>query len=198
MRRQPSLYLILALALAVPTLWLSPSQGYTIGQPAPEITNDTWVNSDPLRIAGLKGKVVLVECWTFGCYNCQNVEPYVKSWDNKFKDRGLVVIGVHSPEFGHERVVKNGGAYVREHNIRYAVAIDNDYKTWTAYSNEYWPAEYLIDKTGRVRHIHFGEGEYGVTEKAIRWLLAEAGASVPRRPGAAAAEAQKPARHPGR
>ena len=173
MRRQSSLYLILALALAIPTLWLRPSQGDTTGQAAPEITNDTWVNSEPLRIADLKGKVVLVEFWTFGCYNCQNVEPYVKSWHDKFKDRGLIVIGVHSPEFGHERVVKNVRNYVREHNIRYAVAIDNDYKTWNSYQNHYWPALYLIDKKGVVRYRRIGEGGYDQTEKQIRELLAE-------------------------
>jgi thiol-disulfide isomerase/thioredoxin len=93
MRRQPIFYLILALALAIPVLWLGQSQGYAPGQPAPEFTNETWINSEPLRLTELKGKVVLVEFWTFGCYNCQNVEPYVKNWHDKFRDHGLVVIG---------------------------------------------------------------------------------------------------------
>src|SRR5262245_52291612 len=131
MKRQLTLILVLAVAISV--LWLSKSQGGIVGQHAPAITNDTWINSEPLRLAELKGKVVLVEFWTFGCYNCQNVEPYVKSWYDKFKDRGLVVIGIHSPEFGHERVVKNVRNYVREHKIQYAVAVDNDYKTWNSY-----------------------------------------------------------------
>ena len=114
MKREPTLYLMLALAFAISALWINQSQGSATGQPAPEFTNDTWVNSGPLRLTELKGKVVLIEFWTFGCYNCQNVEPYVKSWHDKFKDRGLIVIGVHSPEFGHERVLKNVRNYVRE------------------------------------------------------------------------------------
>jgi len=173
MKRHPTLYLVLALVLAISALWLSQSQGYTTGQPAPEFTNDTWVNSEPLRLTELKGKVLLVEFWTFGCYNCQNVEPYVKRWHDKFKDRGLVVIGVHSPEFGHERVLKNVRNYVREHSIQYAVAIDNDYTTWNSYRNHYWPAIYLIDKKGVIRYMRIGEGDYDQTEKQIRDLLAE-------------------------
>ena len=173
MKRHPNLHIVLALVLAISALWLSQSQGYTTGQPAPEFTNDTWVNSEPLRLTELKGKVLLVEFWTFGCYNCQNVEPYVKSWHDKFKDRGLVVIGVHSPEFGHERVLKNVRNYVREHSIQYAVAIDNDYKTWNSYRNHYWPAIYLIDKKGVIRYMRIGEGDYDQTEKQIRDLLAE-------------------------
>jgi thiol-disulfide isomerase/thioredoxin len=173
MRRQPTIYLVLALALAIPALWLGRSQGYTPGQPAPEIINDTWINSEPLRLTGLRGKVVLVQFWTFGCYNCQNVEPYIKSWHEKFKDHGLVVIGVHSPEFGHERVLKNVRSYVREHNIQYAVAIDNNYQTWNSYQNHYWPAMYLIDKKGAIRYRRIGEGGYDQTEKQIRDLLAE-------------------------
>ena len=173
MKRQPTFYLMFALALAISALWISQSQGSTTGQRAPEITNDTWVNSQPVRLTELKGKVVLVEFWTFGCYNCQNVEPYIKSWHAKFKDQGLVVIGVHSPEFSRERVLKNVQNYVREHNIQYAVAIDNDYKTWNSYQNHYWPARYLIDKKGIIRQVRFGEGGYDQTEKEIRELLAE-------------------------
>jgi len=173
MRHQPIFYLTLALALPISAVWLSQSQGYTRGQPAPEITNETWINSEPLRVTDLKGKVVLVEFWTFGCYNCQNVEPYVKNWYDKFKDHGLVVIGIHSPEFGHERVLKNVRNYVREHSIQYAVAIDNDYKTWKSYQNHYWPAMYLIDKKGVIRYMRIGEGGYDQTETKIRDLLAE-------------------------
>lgn len=172
MKRQPTLYRMLVLALAISMLWLGPSQGSTAGKQAPEITNDTWVNSQPLRLMDLKGKVVLVEFWTFGCYNCQNVEPYVKSWHDKFKDRGLVVIGVHSPEFGYERVLKKLREYIREHNIQYAVTIDNDYKAWNSYQNHYWPAMYLIDKQGVIRYIRIGEGGYDQIEQQIRYLLA--------------------------
>jgi thiol-disulfide isomerase/thioredoxin len=173
MKRQSSLYLIIALALGIPALWLGLGQGYTPAKSAPEITNGTWINSDPLRLAHLRGKVVLVEFWTFGCYNCQNVEPYVKNWHDRFKDSGLVVIGMHSPEFGHERVLKNVRNYVREHGIQYAVAIDNDYQTWNSYRNHYWPAMYLIDKKGVIRYTRIGEGGYEQTEKEIRGLLAE-------------------------
>jgi len=172
-RCQPTLYLMLVLALTLSTLWLSPSQGSTTGQRAPEITNDTWVNSQPLRLTELKGKVVLVEFWTFGCFNCQNVEPHIKSWHDKFKDQGLVIIGVHAPEFGYERVLNNVRNYVREHDIHYAVAIDNDFRTWKSYQNHYWPAIYLIDKQGVIRHIRIGEGGYRQTEQKIRDLLAE-------------------------
>ncbi len=173
MRRQLSFYLILVLGFALPALWVGRSRGFTPGQPAPEIANDTWINSEPLRLTQLRGKVVLVEFWTFGCYNCQNVEPYIKSWHDKFKDHGLVVIGVHSPEFGHERVVKNVRNYVREHSIQYAIAIDNDYRTWNSYQNHYWPAVYLIDKQGILRYTRIGEGGYDQTERRIRALLAE-------------------------
>ena len=173
MRHPPIFLFMLALAFAVSTVWLGRSQGYAAMQVAPEITNETWINSPRLRTTDLKGKVVLVEFWTFGCYNCQNVEPYVKSWHNKFKDHGLVVIAVHSPEFGNERVVKNVRNYAREHGIPYAIAIDNDYKTWNSYQNHYWPAMYLIDKKGIIRYRRIGEGGYDQTEKAIRDLLAE-------------------------
>ena len=173
MKRQPTLYLMLALALAISTLGPEPEPRIRNGTTRPGVRQRYWVNSRPLRLPELKGKVLLVEFWTFGCYNCQNVEPYVKSWHDKFKDRGLVVIGVHSPEFGHERVLKNVRDYVREHKIQYAVAIDNDYKTWNSYQNHYWPAMYLIDKQGVIRHIRIGEGGYDQTEQKIRDLLAE-------------------------
>jgi thiol-disulfide isomerase/thioredoxin len=173
MKRELTLYFVIALALAISTLWLSQGHGATVGQRAPAIANDTWINSESLRLTEIKGKVVLVEFWTFGCYNCQNVEPYVKNWHEKFKGRGLVVIGVHSPEFGYERVVKNVRNYVGKRNIQYAIAIDNDYKTWNSYQNRYWPAIYLIDKQGVIRHIRIGEGGYDQTEQKISDLLAE-------------------------
>lgn len=117
-----------------------------VGTPAPEINGQSWLNSGPMQISGLKGKVVLVEFWTFGCYNYRNVEPYMKAWHQKYADRGLVVIGLHAPEFSYERSVTNVQRYVREHVIRYPVAIDNDFSTWKRYNNRYWPAMYLIDR----------------------------------------------------
>jgi thiol-disulfide isomerase/thioredoxin len=150
-----------------------PAESATLGQPAPEVANEVWLNSEPSRLSQLRGKVVLVEFWTFGCYNCRNVEPYVKAWHGKYKDQGLVVIGVHSPEFGYERVIKNVRNYLAERDIQYAVAIDNDFATWKRYPNRYWPAMYLIDKRGVIRYIRIGEGGYDQTEKQIRDLLAE-------------------------
>ncbi len=144
-----------------------------VGMKAPEITNETWLNGAPLRLGDLKGKVVMVEFWTFGCYNCRNVEPYVKGWYQKYADQGFLVIGVHSPEFSHEREVENVRRYVKAHGIRFPVPIDNDFSTWNHYGNRYWPAMYLIDKQGVIRYVRIGEGGYQETERQIQALLAE-------------------------
>ena len=144
-----------------------------VGMKAPDITNPTWLNSEPLHLADLKGKVVMVEFWTFGCYNCRNVEPYVKQWHQTYAGQGLVVIAVHSPEFSHEREVGKVQRYLKEHDIRFAVPIDNDFSTWNKYGNRYWPAMYLIDRQGVIRHVRIGEGGYRDTEQLIRDLLAE-------------------------
>ena len=144
-----------------------------VGMPAPEIANDTWLNGPPLRLAELRGKVVMVEFWTFGCYNCRNVEPYVKEWHRKYADQGLVIIGVHSPEFKYEHDVESVNRYIAEHGIRYAVPIDNDFSTRNRYGNRYWPAMYLIDKQGVIRSVRIGEGGYQETERVIQSLLAE-------------------------
>lgn len=144
-----------------------------VGRQAPELLNETWLNTRPLHLTDLKGKVVMVEFWTYGCYNCRNVEPYVKQWNKKFAPQGFVVIGVHSPEFDSERDIENVKRYVREHGITYPVAIDNDFATWRNYNNRYWPAMYLIDKQGVIRYVHIGEGEYAPTEQKIQSLLAE-------------------------
>ena len=142
--------------------------------PAPELTNDTWLNVDaPLRLANLRGKVVIVEMWTFGCINCQNVMPALKEWHNQYKEAGLVIIGNHFPEFSYERDLENLKTAVVQNDIQYAVAQDNDGATWQAYKNIYWPALYLIDKQGRIRYIHIGEGNYKETEQNIQALLAE-------------------------
>ncbi|MDR4479606.1 MAG: redoxin domain-containing protein [Nitrospira sp.] len=155
---------------------VSPTIGNAgVGMLAPEITNQTWLNSERLHLADLKGKVVLVEFWTFGCHNCRNVEPYVKQWHLVYGDQGFVVIGVHSPEFSHERDVENVKRYINEHDIRFAVPIDNDFSTWNRYGNRYWPAMYVIDKRGVIRHIRVGEGGYQETERLIQLLLAEKG-----------------------
>lgn len=143
--------------------------------PAPELSNDTWLNVDaPLRLADLRGKVVALEMWTFGCYNCQNVMPSLKEWHSKYSSEGLVIIGNHYPEFSFEENLDNLKAAVLENEIEYAVAQDNDGKTWRAYNNRYWPTLYLIDKQGHIRYVHIGEGRYNETEAAIQALLEEA------------------------
>ena len=137
-----------------------------------------WLNSPPLTVEGLKGKVVLVDFWTYSCINCIRAIPYVKAWAEKYKDQGLVVIGVHAPEFAFEKNPDNVKKSIADLGITYPVAIDNDYKIWRAFENEYWPAHYFIDAQGRVRHHHFGEGEYDESERVIQQLLAEAGKNV--------------------
>ena len=142
--------------------------------PAPELTNDTWLNVDaPLRLADLRGKVVILEMWTFGCINCQHVMPSLKEWHSKYKDAGLVIIGNHFPEFSYEADLTNLKDALARNEIQYAVAQDNDGATWKAYKNHYWPALYLIDKQGHIRYVHIGEGRYSETEKNIRALLEE-------------------------
>ena len=115
----------------------------------------------------------MVEFWTFGCYNCRNVEPYIKKWHERYHDKGLTIIGVHSPEFDRERDLDNVRRYVKEHQIKYSVAIDNDFVIWNRFNNRYWPALYLIDKQGNIRYTHIGEGGYTKTEQWINRLLSE-------------------------
>jgi cytochrome c biogenesis protein CcdA/thiol-disulfide isomerase/thioredoxin len=134
-----------------------------------------WLNSPPLTKESLKGKVVLVDFWTYSCINCLRAIPYVRAWADKYKDKGLVVIGVHAPEFAFEQNIDNVKKAVRNLGIDYPVAIDNDYAIWRAFNNQYWPAHYFIDAKGRIRHHHFGEGDYGESERVIQQLLAEAG-----------------------
>ena len=134
-----------------------------------------WLNSKPLTTEELKGKVVLVDFWTYSCINCLRAIPYVRAWAEKYRDHGLVVIGVHAPEFAFERNVDNVKKAIATLGITYPVAIDNDYRIWRAFENEYWPAHYFIDAKGQIRHHHFGEGEYDKSERVIQKLLAEAG-----------------------
>ncbi|VWD36215.1 cytochrome C biogenesis protein [Burkholderia lata] len=134
-----------------------------------------WLNSPPLTAAGLRGKVVLVDFWTYSCINCLRTLPYTTAWARKYAPYGLVVIGVHAPEFAFERDIGNVKKAVHDLGIGYPVAIDNGYSIWRAFGNEYWPAHYFIDAQGRIRHHHFGEGEYAQSERAIQSLLAEAG-----------------------
>src|SRR5262249_31365757 len=152
----------------------------------------SWLNTPggrPLSLGGLRGKVVLVEFWTYSCINCQRTLPHVEAWYREYARDGFVIVGVHTPEFAFEHVVSNVRAQAAALGVRYPVAIDDGYATWNAYDNEYWPADYLIDAQGIVRHVNFGEGDYAGTERLIRQLLAAAhpapappGQALPRAP----------------
>ena len=145
-----------------------------LGSPyaAPEFAGiETWLNSPPLTMQSLKGKVVLIDFWTYSCINCVRTLPYLTDWDRKYRDMGLVIVGVHSPEFEFEKKLDNVKAAIAQHGIRYPVALDNILSTWLNFHNRYWPAHYLINKEGKVVYTHFGEGEYEVTENNIRYLL---------------------------
>ncbi len=154
----------------------APAKGDTSGLrdygPAPDFADVTeWVNTKPLTLAGLRGKVVLIDFWTYSCINCLRTLPHVEAWAARYQKAGLVVVGVHTPEFAFEHVPSNVKSNARRLGVRYPIAIDNGYGTWNAWGNQYWPAEYLIDRNGHVREAHFGEGEYDKTEGAIRALL---------------------------
>lgn len=140
---------------------------------APDLAAGEWINSEPLKLQDLRGRVVLIEFWTFGCYNCRNTLPFVKSWNDRYREKGLTVIGVHSPEFDEERKVENLRREVASLGISYPVVTDNDYQTWKAYNVEAWPTVFLLDKQGRIRWMHVGEGDYDEAERLIQKLLAE-------------------------
>jgi thiol-disulfide isomerase/thioredoxin len=157
---------------------LTPAGGQS--PPGGELTSldsaTAWLNSEPLTAASLRGKVVLVDVWTFTCINWLRTLPYVRAWAEKYQDQGLVVIGVHAPEFAVERDLDHVRRAARDLRVDYPIAVDNDFAIWRAFDNHYWPALYLVDAQGRVRHRQFGEGEYGQSERMIQQLLAEAGA----------------------
>ena len=140
-----------------------------------------WINTGPLTLKELRGKVVLIDFWTYSCVNCLRTLPFVRAWDDRYRSSGLVIVGVHSPEFAFEKEAANVRENVRRLSIHYPVALDSQLGTWTAWHNQYWPAKYLIDRRGHVRYYHFGEGEYDKTEQAIRQLLAEGRTSLPTR-----------------
>jgi cytochrome c biogenesis protein CcdA/thiol-disulfide isomerase/thioredoxin len=166
-----------------------PASGLPTYGPAPEfVDNQRWFNTPsgrPLTMRGLRGRVVLVDFWTYSCINCLRTLPYLKAWDHRYRKDGLTIVGVHSPEFPFEKDAGNVHEAIERNGISYPVAQDNDLATWNAWGNQYWPAEYFVDATGKVRFAHFGEGEYGKKEHVIRELLAEAGHRV----GAGGAEA---------
>jgi thiol-disulfide isomerase/thioredoxin len=145
---------------------------------APELAPGTWINSEPLTLKSLRGRVVLVEFWTFGCYNCRNTLPAVKAWDAQYREKGLTVVGVHSPEFDEEKNLESVRREVASLGIQFPVVTDNDYATWRAYDVEAWPTIFVLDKLGRIRWTHVGEGKYDETEQVIQKLLAEADRQV--------------------
>ena len=172
-----------ALLLCVPLL-LSAGGKPAIGEPAivPEFPSaqsisakpaPTWLNSAPLSMHALRGKVALIEFWTFGCRNCRHVEPHIRQWHARHRDAGLVVIGVHTPEMAYERSLDRLRGYVGKHGIDYPVVVDNDAAIWHAYRNWAWPTIYLVGKQGHIRYTHIGEGAYPETERTIRMLLNE-------------------------
>ena len=175
----PFLALLLLALLAPRAVAAAPPEA------APTLAPGTWLGSPPLSLAELHGQVVLVEFWTYLCGNCRNVEPHVRAWHDRFASRGLVVIGVHTPELEVERDLEHVKRYVAEHRITWPVLVDNELGTWRAFDNRYWPAWYLIDRQGRIRHEHVGEGGYDETEAWIERLLAEP-------PGVPASAAQRP------
>jgi len=170
------IYLLIALSLVAVFNQQAVNVSYARGLlniAAPSIASPQWLNSTPLDNNALKGKVYLVEFWTFGCYNCRNVEPYVKNWYAKYHAQGFEVIAVHTPEFAHEARLENVKTYLKKNSINYPVAIDDDFSIWNRFSNRYWPAMYLVDKKGVLRYYHFGEGEYETTQQMIETLLQE-------------------------
>ena len=166
----------------VPTRTPDPNRqvGGKVGNQAAEIQGiNAWINSEPLTIEALRGKVVLVDFWTYTCINCIRTFPFLKLWHSRYADDGLVILGVHAPEFEFEKNLDNVVQATRDYGILWPVAQDNDFETWRNYSNQFWPAKYLIDRDGTVRYTHFGEGDYAETETKIRELLKEAGANLP-------------------
>jgi thiol-disulfide isomerase/thioredoxin len=145
------------------------------GPLAPELAGGgAWINSAPLTLAGLKGRVVLIDFWTYGCYNCTNTLPYIKQWWSSYKDQGLVIVGVHTPEFASEKVLENVQSAVKREEIGWPVVQDNDMNIWRAYGNHYWPHFYLIDDRGQIIYDHIGEGAYDETERQIQAALVAA------------------------
>lgn len=162
-------------ATALPLAGVADPNGLHDWGLAPEFTGiSEWFNSPPLTLAGLRGRVVLVDFWTYACINCLRTLPHINRWAASYRDAGLTVVGVHSPEFAFERVPANVQTAMRRHGVKHPVAIDNAHATWKAWRNQYWPATYLVDRQGRIRYRHFGEGDYERTEAAIRTLLGQA------------------------
>jgi cytochrome c biogenesis protein CcdA/thiol-disulfide isomerase/thioredoxin len=175
-----SLFAAHSKAAEIPAAQLKLEDGLSFPYDAPHFAGiSAWLNSPPLTMQQLRGKVVLVDFWTYSCINCVRTLPYITDWDRKYRDQGLVIVGVHSPEFEFEKNIDNVKAAIAQHGIHYPVALDNHLDTWSSFNNRYWPAHYLIDRNGKVVYTHFGEGEYDVTENNIRYLLGLKGNAAP-------------------
>jgi thiol-disulfide isomerase/thioredoxin len=160
-----------------PTVPPTPKPGLALEDmgPAPELVGLTnWINSEPLTLQELRGKVVVIDFWTFGCYNCRNTRPHVRALYDKYKDQGLEILGIHTPEFAYEKVPDNVRSAAKEQGVIWPIALDQEFKTWRAFGNRYWPAFYVIDANGHLRYKHFGEGRYEHNEKVVQQLLNEA------------------------
>jgi thiol-disulfide isomerase/thioredoxin len=173
-------------ATTAPAPTSSPPEGFGVtsgrsqfDELAPELAGlNSWINSEPFTLESQRGNVVLIDFWTYTCINCIRTFPYLKEWHEKYADKGLVILGVHTPEFEFEKIRENVISAMEKHGLKYPVAQDNDFGTWRAFENRFWPAKYLIDKDGYVRYTHFGEGAYDETEAQIRDLLSEAGSDL--------------------
>ncbi len=166
---------LLSLYFFQPNPSSEPSGKEWIGKTAPEIIPGEWINASPLTLRKLRGQVVLIEFWTYGCYNCLNTLPYVKSWHKKFSPDRFRIIGVHTPEFEREKDIANLRRQVKKLGIEFAVMSDNNSETWRAYNQRYWPVMYLLDKDGVIRNVQIGEGGYEVMEGLIGKLIKEGG-----------------------
>jgi len=193
-----SLFTCIASACAQPRASHSSERSLPVEGRLPALEATEWIGTPPLTPKSLKGKVVLVDFWTYSCINCIRVTPYLNAWADKYRDQGLIVLGVHTPEFGFEKRPENIQEEMQRFHIAYPVAVDSEYRIWSAFSNQYWPAFYLADAKGRIRYHQFGEGNYAETESAIQQLLAEAGSSAPSgtlvTPAASGAQAASDAR----
>ncbi len=156
-----------------PEAFANPAASLPRGPIAPSVVSDTWLNAEPLTPMELRGQVVLVDFWTFDCINCRNTIPYLRRWYDQYHNQGLVILGVHSPEFNYEHDVAHVRQAIRDLKIPYPVALDNDMKTWNAYRVYAWPTWFIVDKRGVIRYMHVGEGAYAESEQAILALLKE-------------------------
>lgn len=173
---RPSRRAFLALLASLPAATSATPDGLQDWGVAPDFLGiQRWFNSPALSLGALRGQVVLVDFWTHACINCLRTLPQVNRWAAKYRDQGLVVVGVHTPEFAFERSASNVQTAIQRHGVKHPVAMDNDHATWKAYGNQYWPAHYLVDGRGRIRYRHFGEGAYEQTEAAIQTLLSRPG-----------------------